>query len=243
MRFAILKAGRASRRTRERMGDTDAHFRALLAEPGQQWDSFDVENGVFPERLDGYNGLVITGSPANAYDDDPWIVRLAGTLREAHGQGIPLLGICFGHQMVARALGGEAGPNPAGWELGLVALELTEAGRRWPPLAEAPRPLRILETHADVVTRLPPGAVLLASSPRTEVEVFTVGERVLCLQGHPEMDNAMVAELIEKRSARGLLDARRAAEGAASLASEPHRGFLEAWLRRFLREGRLPAAA
>ena len=135
------------------------------------------------------------------------------------------------------------GSNPAGWDLGLAELVCTEAGRRWPPLAKAPQPLRILETHSDIVTRLPPGAVLLASSALTPVEVYTVGERVLCLQGHPEMDNAMVAELIEKRSERGLLDAELAAAGMASLRQLPHREFLEQWLRTFLREGRVPAAA
>ena len=243
MRFAILKAMRASRATRERVGDTDAHFLQLLREPGQQWDVFDVEHGAFPERLDAYQGLVITGSPANAYDHDPWIVRLVETAGAAHRQGIPLLGICFGHQVVARALGGAVGPNPAGWDLGIAELTPTAAGRRWAPLAAAPQPLRILETHSDVVTRLPPGAVCLAASPRTEVEIFTVGERVLCLQGHPEMDVPMVRELLDKREARGLLDPARAAEGRASLANEPHRAFLEEWLRRFLREGRLPAAA
>jgi GMP synthase-like glutamine amidotransferase len=243
MRFGILKAGTATRRTRERAGDVDAQFTALLAEPGQTWQSFDVEHGEFPADVGAFNALLVTGSAASVYDDEPWIARLLEALRTAHRRQVPLLGICFGLQAVAQALGGRVEPNPLGWELGLAELELSEAGRRWPPLAGAPRPLRILESHSDIAVALPPGAVVLASSRRTPVEVFSLGERVLCLQGHPEMDREMVRELVQKRLQRGLLDAARAAEGLASLQAEPPRAFLAGWLRTFLREGRIPAAA
>jgi GMP synthase-like glutamine amidotransferase len=243
MRFGILKGGSVSRRTRERVGDMDALFTGLLAQPGQRWETFDVEHGEFPTGLADFAGLVITGSPASVYDRDPWIARLLDTVRAAHAQQVPLLGICFGLQAVAQALGGQVERNPAGWDIGTVGIELTEAGRRWPPLAGAPRPLRVLETHADIAVRLPPGAVLLASSARTPVEVFTLGERVLCLQGHPELDAEIVGELIDKRLERGLLDPERAAEGHASLETPPHRSFLQGWLQTFLREGRVPAAA
>lgn len=243
MRIAILKAGTASRRTRERAGDYHALFQALLAQPGQQWECHDVEHGEFPASLAGCAGLVLTGSPAAAYEDTPWVHRLLDTIRAAHAAQVPLLGICFGMQAVAQALGGRVEPNPLGWELGVVELELTAAGRRWPPLAAAPRPLRLLQTHSDIVVEAPPGAVVLARSPRTRIELFTLGERVLCLQGHPELDADMVRELIDKREARGLLPPPRAAEGRASLALAPSGAFCQDWLRTFLREGRVPAAA
>lgn len=243
MRIGLLKAGTASRRTRERAGDLDAQFQALLEQPGQQWETFDVEHGQFPADPAAFGVLVITGSPASVNDDEPWIASLRETIRTAHGSGVPLLGICFGLQTVTQALGGSVQPNPDGWDLGLVTLELTEAGRRYGPLAGAPQPLRILESHSDIAVAPPPGAVVLAASARTPVEIFTLGERVLCLQGHPEMDNEMVQELLEKRLQRGLLDAQRAAEGLASLTQQPHRAFLQSWLRAFMREGRVPAAA
>jgi GMP synthase-like glutamine amidotransferase len=156
---------------------------------------------------------------------------------------VPLLGICFGLQAVTQALGGHVERNPAGWDIGTTELELTEAGRRWPPLAAVPRTLRILKTHMDIAVRLPPGAVVLARSGRVPVEVYTVGERVLCLQGHPELDAEIVGELIDKRERLGLLDAQRAADGRASLRLPPQRDFLQRWLQTFLREGRVPAAA
>ncbi len=243
MRFAVLKAGTASRATRERLGDFDALFTELLALPGQQWDVHDVEHGAFPADISAYNGLVITGSVASAYDDEPWVRQLLDATRAAHAAGVPILGICFGLQIVALALGGAVGPNPEGWDLGVVDVQWGEAAAQQAALAAAPEPLRILQTHQDIATELPPGAVLLGSSRRTRHEIFTLGEHVLCLQGHPEMDAEMVRELLEKRSARGLLDPERAREGLASLSAAPHREFLQRWLRAFLREGRLPAAA
>jgi len=243
MRFGILKAGTATRRTRERVGDMDAQFMALLAQPGQQWETFDAEHGEVPADPGAFDALLITGSAASVCDADPWIERLLETIRTAYAQQVPLLGICFGLQAVAQALGGKVAPNPQGWDLGVAALELTEAGRRLPTLAGAAQPLQILESHSDIAVALPPGAVVLAASPRTPVEIFTLGERVLCLQGHPEMDREMVRELLEKRSQKGLLDPQRAAEGETSLRLTPHTAFLQGWLRAFLRDGRMPTAA
>lgn len=243
MRFSVLKAGTASRATRARVGDFDAMFIRLLSQPGQQWEVHDVEHGEFPQSPRDYHGFVITGSAASAYDDEPWIRDLLSFVGEAYHEGVPLLGICFGLQVVTQALGGEVGPNPQGWDLGLAELTLTGRALAFAPLAGAPSPIRILETHQDVATRLPNGAVPLAYSHRTRHELFTLGERVLCLQGHPEMDDETVRELIEKRLQRGLLDPARAAEGLASLGPAPHRRFLQTWLRKYLRDGRFPVAA
>lgn len=243
MRYCILKAGRATRATRERIGDYDAMVRRLLSGPDQEWDVFDVENGRFPASLGVYRGVVITGSTASAYDDHPWVKELISAARACHDGAIPLLGICFGLQVVAQALGGRVTLNPEGWEAGLVELEPTAEGARRPPLAEAGRPIRILAIHQDIASRLPPGAVSLARSARTPVEAFTLGERILCLQGHPEMDNEVVLELIERREHLGILPPQRAAEGRKSLENLPDRPFFEDWLRRFMREGRVSSAA
>lgn len=243
MRIALLKGGTIPRKTRERLGDYDQLFMSLLAQPGQDWDIHDVEHGQFPASLDDYGGVVITGSPAAAYDDEPWVKELLRLARECHQREIPLLGTCFGLQVVAQALDGEVVKNPAGWDIGITELELTEAGRAFPALAGAPSPLRILEMHRDIAVTAPPGASVLAGSPLSPIEIFHIGERLVCVQGHPEMDQGCVAEIIAKRLKLGLFTPEFAEQGLASMEREPHREFLQKWLSDFLREGRLQLAA
>lgn len=233
MRFSILKAGTATRAGRERIGDVDRMFVELLDFEGARWDVHDVEHGIFPTgNLADYDGFVITGGRASASDDDDWMARLLDTVREVHARQIPLLGICMGHQVVALALGGEVGVNPNGWEMGLTSIDLTPEGRRHPWFREAPRPFQILETHRDIITRLPPGAVHLAGSGKTEYEIFQLGPSTLCLQGHPEMDHEEAREIIRRREKH--LSPEVVSRGLASLSGPADREFLKNLLQAFL---------
>lgn len=232
MKFSVLKAGRSTRAARERIGDMDRMFIDLLSQPGDQWESHDVEHDVFPGQIGDYDGFVITGGRASAYDTDGWVLRLVETVREAYARNIPILGVCLGHQVVAKALGGEVGVNSRGWDIGLSTVTLTPEGERLAGLGQAPQPLRVLETHQDIVTTLPPGAVHLAFSAKTLYEMYHVGSAVFCMQGHPEMDNEEVREIISIR--REDLPADVVQSGLESLAAEPHREFLRTFLQGFL---------
>lgn len=240
MRFSVLKAGRSTRAARERIGDMDRMFTGLLSRPGDRWECHDVEHGVFPENVKDFDGFVITGGRASAYDKDGWVVKLLDTVQEAYVHKIPLLGVCLGHQVVAKALGGEVGVNPLGWDIGLTPVTLTPAGERLDGLNLAPQPLSVLETHQDIVTGLPPEAVHLAFSPKTRYEMFYVGPAVFCMQGHPEMDNEEVREIISLR--REDLPPAVVDSGLESLTEEPHRQFLRSFLQDFLHGGGLTGA-
>jgi GMP synthase (glutamine-hydrolysing) len=237
-RFAILKAGTAFRETRERQGDFDRMFLDLLAEPGQTWEVHDVEHGRFPPDAAVYDGFVLTGSSASAYDDLPWIGALLDLVRAGHERGQALLGICFGHQVLAQALGGEVRPNPLGWDVGVRELRLLPDAARVAGLAGAPRPLRVLELHGDAVVRVPPGAVTLACSDLTACEAFALGPRTLGLQGHPEFESDTIRVALAKLHAAGRLNEAETARSTATLSVQPDREFLRDWLRGFLREGR-----
>lgn len=231
MRFAIFKAGRSTERGRRDLGDVHGMFMSLLAQPEDDWEVFEVREGMFPERLEVFDGIVITGSPKSVYEDIPWVHQLLDVTREAYKAGVPLLGVCFGHQVVAQALGGEVIKNPKGWDLGINQLELTAEGRRIPGLAQAPQPLRVLELHQDMVSRLPPGAQRLATSKTTENEMFRIGNQVLCIQGHPEMDNEEVRDII---TSRDYIPQASVEKGLLTLHEQAHREFFQSLMVGFL---------
>jgi GMP synthase (glutamine-hydrolysing) len=192
----------------------------------------NVAGDEFPARVADYDGYVITGSKYSVNDDKPWIHRLFAFIREMHAAEVRVVGCCFGAQAVAVALGGEVRPNPLGWDLGLREVAPSPAGRAVPALAGAPWPLRILESHRDIVTRLPAQAVHLGASARTPHELFAVGENMLCLQGHPEFDGAVIEEVIELMQDDLTPEELRLARDAMGQA--PHRDFLREHLLGFL---------
>lgn len=241
-RYAILKASDVPLTSQQRVGDLGYFFQQLLAETEDRWDIWEVFQDAFPPRLADYDGFVVTGSPASCNDAEPWIRRLENVVREVHEQQRPLLGVCFGSQLLARALGGQVGNNPQGWDVGIAHLLLTQSGQEIAPLDGAPSPLRVLETHQEIVTELPAKAVTLASSRRTPFEIYHLGKYSLGVQGHPELDNQAVLDLLQRRLEAGAVSGSFAEEAMTNLRQDrPHREFWQDWLRGFMREGLLQA--
>jgi GMP synthase-like glutamine amidotransferase len=168
---------------------------------------YNARLGEFPSLEDAApNVVVISGSFSSAYNDEDWIFTLKKNLQNARGR-VPIIGVCFGHQVLAEALGGKCGPMSEGPEVGCVTTQLTDAGRK---VFESlsldgleKQSVRLVYFHFDEVKRLPPGAVLLAHSVSCPIEAFCMpGEQIICLQGHPEF--GLDAELIH-----ALLDSSR----------------------------------
>lgn len=193
----------------------------------------DARTGALPPSMEGVAAVVITGSSANVPDREPWMLRTEAWLRDVVGGGVPVFGICFGHQILAQALGGEVIRNPRGREIGTKTI----ARRADDPIfAGLPSEIVANVTHVDTVGRLPKDAVSLASSPLEDNHAIRFTETCYGVQFHPEID----AEIM-----RGYIDTRReilASEGidpdrlgaavqAGEAGSETLRNFVRAFVR------------
>lgn len=176
----------------------DAKFAALLGEvrPGWTLTASWVCKDAFPGDWTSYDGILITGSPASVHDADPWIARLEALIRDIIAHGTPLFGACFGHQIIARALGAPVVRNPDGWAHG--AIEVTRTARTaWSgPLDR----FALYGSHIEQVGDLPPGATRLYESPGCPIAGFAIGKSVATLQHHPEMTRAFITDLVEEYS-------------------------------------------
>ena len=176
------------------------------------------------------SAAVVTGSSAMVTDREGWSERTAQWLARAVEHGTPVLGICYGHQLLAHALGGQVDDNPQGRQIGTLDVALTESAEHDRLFSGFPRVLHLPVSHRQSVTRLPPGATLLARSARDPHHAFAIGEQAWGVQFHPEFDADIV---------RGYIAARReqlTAEGLdpdqllRDAADTPHGTLL---LRRF----------
>lgn len=167
-------------------------FRALLQGCRPDWEVtvFSVKNGVFPPEEARFDGWLITGSPASVNDDAAWIGRLLALIRRLVSDGKPLFGACFGHQAIAKALGGTVGANPGGWVMGLVLTAMEGHG------------ISLYAAHREQILALPPGAVVLGGNAECPVGSMAIGPRVLTTQYHPEMSAEFVAALVEAFAAK-----------------------------------------
>jgi GMP synthase-like glutamine amidotransferase len=239
MRICVLQCGPPPHTLPGRSIGYGHMFQDLLSEPGQTWDVHPVESGSFPNDIVAHDRFVITGSRHSVHDDLPWITTLMDLIREIHGRERPLLGVCFGHQAIAQALGGLVSPNPKGWDMGTRKVSLSPEAGLFTALSSLPDPFRILESHQDEVVRLPPGARHLARSDFTEHEMMFVEPSVLSMQGHPEFDSEVVRAIIEDRRKRGIISSNYAQDALRTLSVPPDRAALQRLLRGFLRTGNL----
>ncbi len=212
-------------------GDYEDMFRDLLEGDGVELVAFDVVGGEFPENLDEIDGWVITGSRWSVFDDEPWIHELADLTRRLIEGHHRVVGICFGHQMLAHALGGDVRRSERGWGVGVREVEMnTEPD--WMP---APVPsFKVLHSHQDQVEVLPPQAEVLASTAHCPVSMFAVGDSALGIQGHPEYSRDYSRATLELRRDR-LIDGALVDEALATFESAPDRDLIGEWILAFLR--------
>lgn len=235
--FLVLEAGKPVPSMR-RHGRFPHWIRTAAGLSRGEVEVADVQAGEAPPPHRGYAGILVTGSGAMVSDREPWSERTADWLRDAVHDGAAVFGICYGHQLLAHALGGEVADNPRGLEMGTVDLELLDAAAGDPLFAGLPRSFAAQATHVQSVLRPPEGATLLAASPLDDVHAFRWGDAAWGVQFHPEFSAGHM---------RGYVAARRdrlAAGGhdpdaihAAVRAAPDARRVLRRFVRRARRHG------
>ncbi|PKQ77521.1 glutamine amidotransferase-related protein [Aeromonas sobria] len=232
MRLGILDCDRLDPDLADRFGPVYSEmfirgFAALAPElEFRVWSALD---GELPEDLHECDAWLITGSRHDAYSDIPWIQALRAWIRQAHDADVKLAGVCFGHQVIAQALGGEVVKSTKGWGLG-VAVHPMLADAPW--MAPARDQIRILASHQDQVALLPPGATRLAGNDFCPNFMFLQGDHIVAIQGHPEFSVEYNRALIERR--RGLLPDERYRSSLSSLEGEVDSATMMQWLLQFL---------
>lgn len=211
-------------------GDYSDMFRGLLASAMPQLElvSYDVCGGAVPDPS-RHHAWLITGSARSVFDDDPWIEQLLDFIRGVHSGDQRMVGVCFGHQAIAHALGGTAARSEQGWGVGVHPVDVV-VKRPWmqPPADQ----LRLVMSHQDQVLALPPQATVLAQTEHCEVAMLEVDGRLLGIQGHPEYSNEYAAALLETRTDRIPQDLVAAAR--TTFTDQTDAATASEWIARYL---------
>ena len=203
-----------------------ALFRAVDA--GWEFQFYDVCNGVFPEDISECDAYICTGSKSSVYDDEPWITRLKQLVSDISKSDKKYIGVCFGHQMMAEALGGKVQKAAVGWCVGVHYFEILKQ-ESW---MEPARPdLNLLMMCQDQVIQLPENSVVLAETVDCPVGMFQTGENMLGIQAHPEFPKSYEKALIELRTER--IGAAKAEMAVMSLELPVNALTMASWIRNF----------
>lgn len=205
----------------------------LLRQAGWEGDMeiHATREGQYPDDMTRYDAVVLTGSRADAFGDEPWVVALRERVASWLADGRRLVGICFGHQLIAHVLGASVGRAPNGWGQGRMVYDWLGPQ----DAADAQGQIALLASHQDQVLTLPPGATLLARNDHCPIAAYAVGQQVLCVQPHPEFDADYTAQLIERRGK--LFSPEVLVERLASLKAGHDGQAFGRYMLRFIRQG------
>jgi len=229
MKIGILAAGRPPRALIPAFGDYVSMFEQLLAGRGYDWASYDAPAGDYPDRPEACDAYIVTGAAAGVYDGDAWIGALLQFLRAAKGRA-KLVGVCFGHQAMAQAFGGEVKKSDKGWGIGLHTYGVAQH----PGWMDAGGAFSLAASHQDQVIQLPAGARVLAGSDfcPNGLLAYDDGTSISC-QLHPEFAPAYSIALIEGRKGQRFPEAQADAAIESLKRPDDHARFAD-WVAGFL---------
>ncbi|KAK9677395.1 hypothetical protein RND81_11G140400 [Saponaria officinalis] len=229
-KFGVLLCADESEYVKEKYGGYFGVFVRMLSEEGEKWDLFRVILNEFPsdEEVEFYDGFVITGSCSDAHSNDFWICKLVSFLHKLDFLKKKVLGICFGHQILARSLGGKTGRATSGWDIGLRTIHFSSSSNKILSTFKIPSTLNIIECHQDVVLEVPAKVEVIGRSNKTTIEMFKYGDHMMGIQGHPEYNIDILLHLLDRLLLKHLIGVKYADELRTKFmdACEPDK---EAW--------------
>ena len=234
VKLGLLQAGHPPADLEARFGAYPAMFERVLGEDAFDYAVFDVAAGAFPATVEACEAYLVTGAAAGVYDADRWIAALKAFLVEAKGRAA-LVGVCFGHQIMAEAFGGKVTKSPKGWGVGLHTYETRDR----PSWMDASPAIAVPASHQDQVVERPPAARVVAASAFTPFGMLAYEDQpAISIQLHPEFEPAFAQALIETR--RGARIPAEAAQAAVeSLNRSNDCGRVAGWIRNFLERAAL----
>ncbi|MFV0385543.1 type 1 glutamine amidotransferase [Paracoccus sp. (in: a-proteobacteria)] len=228
MRIGILQCGQSPAQLQPQLGDYPDMFVRLLDGHGFTFRTWHVEGMQFPGGIHDADGWLLTGSRHGSYEDHPFIPPLEDFIRQAYAAGVPMVGICFGHQIIAQALGGKVVQYSGGWAVGAQEYEFdgqTVTLNAW---------------HQDQVVTIPDGAQVTGRNAFCEIAALTYGDRVYSVQPHPEFADAFVNGLIQTR-AKGVVPQDLLDQAVARMGQATGAGFLADRIAAFFKRPRAVA--
>ncbi len=196
-----------------------------------EYNIYNVTKNNFPVDIDECDAYITTGSRASANDDDTWIAELEEFIRSCNRHEKKLVGVCFGHQLLAKALGGIVERSHSGWGIGLIENRVL---RRKPWMEPSLTQFNMIICHEDQVIRIPEGTELLVSNVHCTNFIFQCGEKLLGIQGHPEFSKDFCRALMKERNDIIPKDSLKA--GYSSLSDNPNNQILMQWIINFMKQ-------
>ncbi len=201
-KVAILSAGPGLPEIVEKYGHSSEWIPLALSSYDIEFDIMKVYENDFSPILN-YDAFIITGSKYSVYDQIDWIISLKKYIHEIVSLKMPVLGICFGHQILAESLGGKVVKNIHGWELGSYKIKLTRDGKQSPLFKNILNDDIFYESHQDVVSELPAGSVQLAFTEKGN-QSFVYNDYIYGVQFHPEFTWEVTRKLMDLRIKKGI---------------------------------------
>ena len=230
MLIGIIKCDTIKDENLKKYGDHDTFFISLLRQvnPKLRFKVYDALLEIFPAQLNECAAYIITGSSLSIYEDTSWMQNLKKLILKLHSSSIPVAGICFGHQLIASALGGKVELSPKGWGIGVISYPI-HLHKDW--MSPSMKDFSLLYSHQDQVIEPPMGAEVLAGGDFCPYAMLQI-DKIITMQGHPEFERNFLKDVILSRKDR--IKPETLKTGIDSLSLKTDHQIIASWIVNFL---------